>query len=150
MQSRGRLSLGRVLGAELPADAVPCAVQLPGVEKRRPVHALDKLLNSYVITRIVTAAAATFSNRVTYGALTAAAAPAMKLMTGKTNQLDRGSTWIPVLNGWLASRNLDTMSSKKFRSWFAEHKKQEEEQKRAETAQALTDACRNNANREEN
>jgi hypothetical protein len=42
------------------------------------------------------------------------------------------------------------MSSKKFRSWFAEHKKQEEEQKRAETAQALTDACRNNANREEN
>ena len=60
MQSRGRLSLGRVLGAELPADAVPCAVQLPGVEKRRPVHALDKLLNSYVITRIVTAAAATY------------------------------------------------------------------------------------------
>ena len=83
-------------------------------------------------------------------ALTAAAAPAMKIMTGKTNQLDRGSTWIPVLNGWLASRNLDTMSSKKFRSWFAEHKKQVEEQKRVETAQALTDACRNNANREEN
>ena len=42
------------------------------------------------------------------------------------------------------------MSSKKFRSWFAEHKKQVEEQKRVETAQALTDACRNNANREEN
>ena len=69
---------------------------------------------------IFTAAAATFSNRVTYGALTAAAAPAMKLMTGKTNQLDRGSTWIPVLNGWFGiARNLDTMSSKKFRSWFA-------------------------------
>lgn len=125
-------------------------VPLPNLISRHRRNVVSQGYVSPVEKAIFTAAAATFSNRVTYGALTAAAAPAMKLMTGKTNQLDRGSTWIPVLNGWLASRNLDTMSSKKFRSWFAEHKKQEEEQKRAETAQALTDACRNNANREEN
>ena len=132
------------------AEACPVKVPLPNLISQHRRNVVSQGYVSPVEKAIFTAAAATFSNRVTYGALTAAAAPAMKLMTGKTNQLDRGSTWIPVLNGWLASRNLDTMSSKKFRSWFAEHKKQEEEQKRAETAQALTDACRNNANREEN
>lgn len=132
------------------AEVCPVKVPLPNLISQHRRNVVSQGYVSPVEKAIFTAAAATFSNRVTYGALTAAAAPAMKLMTGKTNQLDRGSTWIPVLNGWLASRNLDTMSSKKFRSWFAEHKKQEEEQKRAETAQALTDACRNNANREEN
>ena len=105
-------------------------VPLPNLISQHRRNVVSQGYVSPVEKAIFTAAAATFSNRVTYGALTAAAAPAMKLMTGKTN--------------------LDTMSSKKFRSWFAEHKKQEEEQKRAETAQALTDACRNNANREEN
>ena len=98
-------------------------VPLPNLISQHRRNVVSQGYVSPVEKAIFTAAAATFSNRVTYGALTAAAAPAMKLMTGKTNQLDRGSTWIPVLNGWLASRNLDTMSSKKFRSWFAEHKK---------------------------
>ena len=74
----------------------------------------------------------------------------MKMITGQTNQLDRSDTWIPVLNGWLSSRNLDTMTNKKFREWFAEHDKQVAKKHKAETAAKISEACCNAANKEGN
>ena len=65
----------------------------------------------------------------------------MKALAGNTNQIDKSTTFIPVLNGWTASRNLDPMNKQKFRSWFAQHKKQEAEAKRAKTAQEISAAA---------
>lgn len=81
--------------------------------------------------------------------ITTVASPAMKLLTGNTNQIDKSSTIIPVLNGWTASRNLDPMSNKKFRTWFAEHKKEAAQKQRFETAKAVSAACRNASKRGE-
>lgn len=81
--------------------------------------------------------------------ITTVASPAMKLLTGNTNQIDKSSTIIPVLNGWTASRNLDPMSNKKFRTWFAEHKKEAAQKQRSETAKAVSAACRNASKRGE-
>ena len=105
------------------AEVCPVKVPLPMLISQHRRNVVSQGYVSPIEKTIFKAAAATFSSRITYGALTAAAAPAMKIISGKTNQLDRSDTWIPVLNGWLASRNLDPMSSQKFRSWFKEHEK---------------------------
>ena len=125
-------------------------IPLPQLISQHRRNVVSQGYVSPVEKAIFTAAAATFSHRATYGALTTVAAPAMKIMAGNTNQLDRSGTWVPVLNGWLASRNLDTMSTKKFRTWFAEHQKQVEAQKREETAKAIANACHASVNQKEN
>ncbi len=131
------------------AEVCPVKVPLPMLISQHRRNVVSGGYVSPIEKAIFTTAAATFSSRRAYGLLTTAAAPAMKIITGQTNQLDRGNTWIPVLNGWLSSRNLDTMSSTKFRKWFAEHDKQIAKENRDKTAAMLTDACRSNAGKEE-
>ncbi len=131
------------------AEVCPVKVPLPMLISQHRRNVVSGGYVSPVEKAIFTTAAATFSSRRAYGLLTTAAAPAMKAITGQTNQLDRGNTWIPVLNGWLSSRNLDTMSSTKFRKWFAEHDKQIAKENRDKTAAKLTDACHSFAGKEE-
>ncbi len=131
------------------ADVCPVKIPLPMLISQHRRNVVAGGYASPVEKAIFTAAAATFSSRRAYGLLTTAAAPAMKMITGQTNQLDRGNTWIPVLNGWLSSRNLDTMSSTKFRQWFAEHEKQTAKENRAKTAAKISDACRSNTGKED-
>lgn len=57
---------------------------------------------------------------------------------------------MPILGGWTASRNLDPMASQKFRSWYADHRKDVEQQKRTRTAAAISAAMNEAADREEN
>ncbi len=131
------------------ADVCPVKIPLPQLISQHRRNVVEQGYVSPVEKAVFTTAAATFSHRALYGALTSAAAPAMKLLTGNTNQLDRSSTWIPVLNGWTASRNLDTMSGKKFRTWFAEHRTEVEKQQRIHTAQAVSAAFNASKEREE-
>ena len=131
------------------ADVCPVKIPLPQLISQHRRNVVEQGYVSPVEKAVFKTAAATFSHRALYGALTSAAAPAMKLLTGNTNQLDRSSTWIPVLNGWTASRNLDTMSGKKFRTWFAEHRAEVEKQQRIHTAQAVSAAFNASKEREE-
>lgn len=87
-------------------------------------------------------AAMTFSHKALYGMVTSIAPSVMKALTGNTNQLDKSSTVIPVLNGWTASRNLDPMNREKFRTWFAKHKKERDKQQRIESAKAISSAAK--------
>lgn len=131
------------------ADVCPVRIPLPALiaQHRRTIVAQGYV--SPVEKAVFSTAAATFSNRTLYGMITTVASPAMKLLTGNTNQIDKSSTIIPVLNGWTASRNLDPMSNKKFRTWFAEHKKEAAQKQRSETAKAVSAACRNASKRGE-
>lgn len=131
------------------AEVCPVKIPLPDLIAQHRRNLVDQGYVSPVEKAVFATAAATFSNRALYGALTTVAAPAMKLMTGNTNQLDIHSTLVPVLNGWTASRNMDAMSTKKFRSWYADHRKEVEKAKREGAAQAASAACQANADREE-
>jgi L-lactate dehydrogenase complex protein LldF len=123
------------------ADVCPVKIPLPALiaQHRRNIVSLGYV--SPAEKAAFTAAAATFSSRALYGMATSVAPSVMKALTGNTNQIDRSSTFIPVLNGWTASRNLDPMSKQKFRSWFAQHKKQEANAKRSKTAQEISAAA---------
>ena len=65
-----------------------------------------------------------FGSRRLYGAGTAVAAPAMKLIGGKKGYLGKGLSWVPILKGWMNTRDLDLMKKKKFRAVFAEHERE--------------------------
>lgn len=123
------------------ADVCPVKIPLPALisQHRRNIVALGYV--SPAEKAVFSAAAATFSNRALYGMATAVAPSIMKALTGNTNQIDKSSTFIPVLNGWTASRNLDPMHQQKFRSWFAKHKKEEVCRQREETAKAVSSAA---------
>lgn len=123
------------------ADVCPVKIPLPALisQHRRNIVALGYV--SPAEKAVFGAAAATFSSRALYGMATAVAPSIMKALTGNTNQIDRSSTFIPVLNGWTASRNLDPMHQQKFRSWFAKHKKEEACRQREETAKAVSSAA---------
>lgn len=123
------------------ADVCPVKIPLPALisQHRRNIVALGYV--SPAEKAVFSAAAATFSSRALYGMATAVAPSIMKALTGNTNQIDRSSTFIPVLNGWTASRNLDPMHQQKFRSWFVKHKKEEACRQRKETAKAVSSAA---------
>lgn len=123
------------------ADVCPVKIPLPALiaQHRRNIVSMGYV--SPAEKAVFTAAAATFSSRALYGMATSVAPSIMKVLTGNTNQIDKSTTFIPVLNGWTASRNLDPMNKQKFRSWFAQHKKQEAEAKRAKTAQEISAAA---------
>ena len=129
------------------ADVCPVRIPLPYLISQHRQTIVAEGYVSPVEKAVFTAAAATFSSRALYGLVTSAASPAMKLITGNTNQIDRNSAFVPVLGGWTASRNLDPMSKKKFRSWFADHRKQVEQNKREQTAKAVSAAANAAANR---
>lgn len=131
------------------AEVCPVKIPLPMLISQHRRNVVNDGYVSPAEKAIFTAAAATFSSRKAYGLVTTAGAPAMKLISGVTNQLDRSDTWIPILNGWLSSRNLDTMSKQRFRDWFAQHEKEVAKQKRQETAEAITKACHVAAKNEE-
>lgn len=59
-------------------------------------------------------------SRAMYGLLSGIGRAGMKVAGGKKGRLGARTTWIPVLKGWTASRDLDRMR-KTFRSQFAEH-----------------------------
>ena len=65
----------------------------------------------------------------------------MKALTGNTNQIDKSTTFIPVLNGWTASRNLDPMNKEKFRTWFAHHKQERNAAQRTKAAREISAAA---------
>lgn len=123
------------------ADVCPVKIPLPALisQHRRNIVSLGYV--SPAEKAVFSAAAATFSSRALYGMATAVAPSIMKALTGNTNQIDKSSTFIPVLNGWTASRNLDPMHQQKFRSWFAKHKKEEACRQREETAKAVSSAA---------
>lgn len=131
------------------ADVCPVKIPLPDLIAQHRRTIVSQGFASPVEQAVFNAAAATFSSRTLYGMVTAAGSPAMKLLSGATNQLDRTSTWIPVLNGWTASRNLDTMSKKKFRTWFAEHKEEKAQSQRVATARAASAACATSEQKED-
>ena len=123
------------------ADVCPVKIPLPALisQHRRNIVSLGYV--SPAEKAVFSAAAATFSSRALYGMATAVAPSIMKALTGNTNQIDKSSTFIPVLNGWTASRNLDPMHQQKFRSWFAKHKKEEACRQREEAARAVSSAA---------
>lgn len=123
------------------ADVCPVKIPLPALiaQHRRNIVSLGYV--SPAEKAVFSAAAATFSSRALYGMATSVAPSIMKALTGQTNQIDKSSTFIPVLNGWTASRNLDPMSKEKFRTWFARHKKEQTAVKRAQTAQEISAAA---------
>lgn len=123
------------------AEVCPVQVPLPPLIAQHRRNVVSQGYVSPVEKALFTTAAATFSHRMLYGMVTTVAAPAMKLMTGNTNQIDVNSTWIPVLNGWTGSRNLDPMRSQKFRSWYKQHRKEKEQEQRNHTAQIASAAC---------
>lgn len=106
------------------AEVCPVKIPLPALISQHRRNVVSQGYISPVEKTIFATAAATFSNRAMYGALTKVASPAMKAISGQTNQLDRSNIWIPILNGWLSSRNLDPLSNQKFRTWFAKHQKE--------------------------
>ena len=131
------------------ADVCPVKIPLPRLIHRHRDIIVEQGRISPVERAVFTAAAATFSDRRLYGALTTVASPAMKLLTGNTNQLDLTDAWIPVLGGWCASRNLDPLAKQKFRSWFANHRKEVVSEQRAETARAASKALASNVEERE-
>lgn len=50
--------------------------------------------------------------------------PVMEALSRGEDVLDENSTWIPVLKGWTESRDFPVISETRFRTWFAEHKRQ--------------------------
>lgn len=52
------------------------------------------------------------------------AAYGMKLLAGGRESLGTQGNWIPVVKGWTGSRDIDTMKTKQFRDWFAEHERE--------------------------
>lgn len=132
------------------ADVCPVKIPLPELISQHRRNVVAGGYVSPVEKAIFTTAALTFSNRALYGMVTDVASPVMKLMTGNTNQIDVTSSWMPILGGWTASRNLDPMASQKFRSWYADHRKDVEQQKRTRTAAAISAAMNEAADREEN
>lgn len=123
------------------ADVCPVKIPLPNLiaQHRRNIVSLGYV--SPAEKAAFSAAAATFSSRALYGMATTVAPSIMKALTGNTNQIDKSTTFIPVLNGWTASRNLDPMNKEKFRTWFARHKKDQIAAKRTETAQQISAAA---------
>lgn len=127
------------------ADVCPVRIPLPDLIAQHRRNVVSQGYVSPVEKAVFTTAAFTFSHRALYGMMTDVAAPVMKLMTGNTNQIDAGTAMIPVLNGWTASRNLDTMSKQKFRSWFAQHKREETLAKMNQTAHDVSAAAQRSA-----
>lgn len=48
--------------------------------------------------------------------------PVMNLMAGKEGRLDAGTQWVPILKGWTSFRDVDVLSTYRFRDWFKDHK----------------------------
>lgn len=122
------------------AEVCPVKIPLPHLISQHRRNIVAQGYVSPVEKAIFDTAAATFSSRTLYGIATTAASPLMRLITGQTNQIDKSSTIIPLLNGWTASRNLNPVSKQKFRSWFAQHKKEQQLEQRSEAAQAVSQA----------
>lgn len=123
------------------AEVCPVKIPLPSLIAQHRRNVVDQGYVSPIEKALFNTAAATFSHRILYGMVTTVAAPAMKLMTGNTNQIDVNSTWIPVLNGWTGSRNLDPMSEQKFRGWYKQHRKEREQEQRSRTAEIASTVC---------
>lgn len=123
------------------ADVCPVKIPLPDLiaQHRRNIVSLGYVPPAEKAA--FSAAAATFSNRTLYGIATTVAPSIMKALTGNTNQIDKSTTFIPVLNGWTASRNLDPMNKEKFRTWFAHHKQERNAAQRTKAAREISAAA---------
>lgn len=73
------------------------------------------------------AAGAVLGNSTLYNASIKAAAVGMKALSGSEDSLDERDTFIPVLGNWLQSRDLDDLSTVKFRDWFYRRERHNEE-----------------------
>ena len=69
---------------------------------------------------VFNAASKFLGNRTLYGMLTGVGQPATKLLAGGKGHMGESETWVPVLKGWVQSRDMGVMQ-KPLRKQFATH-----------------------------
>lgn len=102
-----------------------CPVKIP-LHELALEHRIDMVRLGYTPAAegtVFSAGAKVFSNRLLYEIATRAGVPGTAALMGNSGHIDSGSAWIPVLNGWTYSRDLDVMKKKKFRDQLKEYQK---------------------------
>lgn len=114
-------------------DVCPTQIPLHDLVLKHRIHEVDEGYVKPLEKGIFTAAGVVLNNSALYGVSTTIGSFGMKALARGKGSLDESSAWLPILNGWIASRDLDNLSITQFRDWFANRRREEEENVRQET-----------------
>ncbi len=103
------------------SDHCPVCIPIHDLVRQHRIDMVEKHKNLSAEVPIFKALKLLWSNRPVYLAAMKAGRPVMKALSHGEDALGEESMWMPVVKGWISSRDFDVLAPERFRTWFRKH-----------------------------